>query len=77
MNAADRFIAVTCDGITQVHANGSCLGSDYATFCGLDGNDEAIGMVPAPLQKNPKIDCDACKAMILGARQWTKKDFAR
>jgi hypothetical protein len=71
-----RFIAIEEDGGNiEVHAAGQGLGCGYATFCGLDGADDEIGQRPAKLPRNPKISCEQCRAMIVEARRWTKRDF--
>lgn len=71
-----RFIAINSDGIIEVHAIGDGLGFGYATLCGLDGADPVAGQSPADLPKNPKINCDHCRALIVEARRWTKRDLS-
>lgn len=70
-----RFIAIECDGITEVHADGSGLGFGYATFCGLDGADPDAGQKIVDLPKKPKINCEQCRALIVEARRWTLRDL--
>lgn len=71
-----RFIAISQDGLLEVHADGHGLGFGYATLCGLDGADDVIGQLPADLPKRPKINCEQCRALIVEARRWTKRDLA-
>ena len=70
-----RFIAIKCDGIVEVHASGDGLGLCYATLCGLDGADPDAGQAPADLPKKPKINCEHCRALIVEARRWSKRDL--
>ena len=56
-----KVIGVISDGVTEWHVIG-CGGSDYATLCGLDGNDPVVGqtgVVDAP--PGTKIDCKECR----------------
>lgn len=68
-----RYIAIECDGIVQVHAEG--LGS-YATLCGLDGNDSKVGQKPATLLIGARIDCPTCIGIIQHAKKYRARDFA-
>lgn len=70
-----RFVAIECDGLTEVHADGEGLGFGYATLCGLDGADPVAGQKRATLPKHPKINCEQCRALIVEARRWTKRDL--
>lgn len=71
-----RFIAIECDGVVEVHAVGNGLGFGFATFCGLDGADPVAGQKPATLPRQPKINCEHCRALIVEARRWSKRDLA-
>jgi len=70
-----RFIAIECDGIINVHAEGNGLGFGYATLCGMDGADPVAGQYLADLPRRPKINCEQCRALIVEARRWTKRDL--
>jgi hypothetical protein len=70
-----KFVAIQCDDLVEVHADGTGLGFGYATLCGLDGADPVAGQKPAPLPARPKINCEQCRAMIVEARRWTKRDL--
>jgi hypothetical protein len=70
-----RFVAIECDGLVEVHADGVGLGFGYATLCGLDGADPVADQKPAALPKQPKINCEQCRALIVEARRWTRRDL--
>ena len=72
-----RFIAIKCDGLTEVHADGRGLGIGFATLCGLDGADPDIGQETVPTPKRPLIDCEHCRAIIVEARRWRTRDLIR
>lgn len=72
-----RFIAIKCDDLVEVHADGTGLGFGYATLCGMDGADPVAGQYPADLPKRPKINCEECRALIVEARRWTKRDLCK
>lgn len=74
MSRQDHMIAIRVDDITEVHATGGS-GVDYATLCGLDGDDPGAGQYPAELPKQAKIDCVACRQIFERARQLRKTDF--
>lgn len=61
-----KVIGVNVDGISEWHAVHVGSG-DYATLCGLDGNDPTVGqfgiIVPNPWQK---ISCPQCYAIVKG-----------
>lgn len=73
-----RFIAISIDGVVSVHAVGVAHGN-YATLCGLDGDDRHpfVQQRPAALPKRAKIDCPACQEVILAARNYNSLDFAK
>lgn len=70
-----RFIAIQCDDLIEVHATGECLAFGFATFCGMDGADPDAGQKIVELPKRPKINCEQCRALIVEARRWTKRDL--
>ena len=68
----ERMIAVITDGVLEVHAAG--LGN-FATLCGLDGNDPDASQIPAPLPMNPRIDCPQCFSAWKAWRTFSARDF--
>lgn len=63
-----KVIGVEVDGALEWHVP-SVGGGDYATLCGLDGNDPAIGQtgtVEAP--RGTKINCHECRTVWQGLR---------
>lgn len=71
-----HYVAVAQDGVINVHASGTGIGSDYATLCGMDGDDPSIGQRPAALQVGAKIDCQQCIDIIRAAKKYRERDFA-
>ena len=73
-----RFVAVEQDGVVEIHASGADASGDYATLCGVDGNDDGAGVNqrPADLPPGAKINCPQCKQLILAARKFSRRDFA-
>ncbi len=65
---SSKVVGVEVDGVVEWHIPG-VGGADYATLCGLDGDDPAIGqtgIVQAP--RGTKIDCQECKSIWYGLR---------
>jgi hypothetical protein len=65
-------IAVRTDGRVEVHAKGI---GDYATLCGLDGNDSSVGQEPAALPPGAKIDCAQCRQLWDAWQTFQRADF--
>ena len=70
-----KYVAIECDGKIEVHA--APVHDNYATLCGLDGDDSAVGQRPAPLQIGARIDCPTCKAIIRHAKLYGERDFVQ
>lgn len=69
-----RFVLIESDGVTETHAS-PALG-EYATLCGLDGDDESAGQRPIGERRSGKIDCADCLAMIRLAKTYKARDLA-
>jgi hypothetical protein len=69
-------VAIVCDGDRQIHMAGD---GNYATACGLDGNDPTAGqsMSATTNLSTDKIDCPHCLRLWELCRQYGKRDFAR
>lgn len=69
-----KLVGIEVDGVVGWHVPG--VGRpDYATLCGLDGNDPAIGqtgVVPAP--RGIKINCPQCRTIWDGLRWLRLRD---
>lgn len=63
-----RFVQVESDGAIETHAN-TALG-EYATLCGLDGDDEAAGQRLIGDGPKGKINCRDCIAIIRAAKEY-------
>ncbi len=74
MNMSTKVVGVECDGTVEWHV--PCVGGpDYATLCGLDGNDPSIGqtgVVEAP--RGTRINCGACHGIWQGLRELKLRD---
>lgn len=70
------LVAIEQDGETDVHAIG-CDGSDYASLCGMDGTDEAVGQRIVSLGRRRRITCQHCIAIIEHAWSYERKDISR
>jgi len=69
-----KYVSIECDGVVQVHAVG--LGN-YATLCGLDGDDDGSGQRPANLLIGARINCPDCRAIIEAAKKYRARDFEK
>jgi hypothetical protein len=72
--AGNRYVAVEVEGEVFVHAHDAT--GNYATLCGLDGDDPRAGQRPAQVPLGAKISCHTCQKIIVMSRKYTKKDFA-
>lgn len=72
---SNRYVCVEVYGDKEIHASG--FTSDYATFCGLDGEDSGSGQILKNVRKNAKINCPQCIAGLRTAWGYTEKDLSR
>jgi hypothetical protein len=72
-NRKRAYVAVKVDGVVSIHAPD--VTGNYATLCGIDGDDPGCGQFPAKVPKWAKIDCKTCQMIIRLARTYTEKDF--
>ena len=66
------YAAIEFEGVVEIHATD--VTGNYATLCGLDGDDLVTGQktVPLPpLSRKPKINCKTCLAIIRHAKRYT------
>lgn len=70
------FIAVSVDGVVGFHIVGD---GNYATLCGLDGDDPspAVQQRIAELPNVPRIDCVNCWRAFVACQQLRLSDFSR
>ena len=71
---SDRYVAVSCEGVVGIHLPDAT--GNYATLCGVDGDDPALQMHMAEVPQNAKVDCRECKQIWDVARQFREADFA-
>lgn len=71
-----KYIAVRMNDEVIVHLPGAI--GDYATLCGLDGNDDSrsVDQHPTDVPRNAKVNCAHCSALWKTARRYSAKDFS-
>ena len=69
----DKFVAISQDGIVQVQ--GVPESGNYATLCGMDGDDSVVGQSAAVLPPKPRIDCPQCFGVWSDAKRFGRRDF--
>lgn len=67
------LITVECDGETLVHLPG--VMSDYATMCGLDGDDPTENMYTRNTKRGAKVTCEQCKQIWLKCKEFRASVF--
>lgn len=72
-----KYVAVEQDGVVQVHASGNDLPGDWATLCGMDGDDSRVGQKPAALIIGARINCPQCRGIVMAAKKFRPSDFER
>lgn len=60
------YSAIETDGVVEIHATD--VTGNYASLCGLDGNDPAVGQMVVVLPNKPVITCKSCLAIIKHAK---------
>lgn len=70
---SDRLVALVVDGKLEVHASGDVGAGDYASLCGLDGDDH--DQKRADLPPGARIDCEQCRSMWQAWRTFSAGDF--
>lgn len=67
-----RMVRVTVNGETLTHGNGDGVPGDWATLCGLDGEENPV----EDALPGAKIDCRSCRMIFEAARVFRIRDFA-
>lgn len=78
MAKRNAFVRVQFRGIyteNLVHISNDGARSDYATLCGLSGNDDEQQEQPA--KSGDKVNCPACFAIWECVRHYRKSDFCK
>jgi hypothetical protein len=70
-----RYVAIEQDGKIEVHAEG--VNGNYATLCGMDGNDSKVGQKTTAVGIGWRINCPYCIGLIREAKTYREKDFHR
>lgn len=68
-----KFVSVKIDGQITTHLPDAA--GNYATLCGLDGHDSAIGQEECATPKGAKVDCVHCTAIFFTCREFKPRDF--
>ena len=66
-----RYIQIQQDGIIESHITGAV--SDYATLCGLDGDDPTIAQVT--VGSSDRVNCQQCINIWLVAHTVPRRDL--
>lgn len=70
-----RFIGVSVDGTVQTHIPHP--DGNYATLCGLDGDDDNPASRQFTVAAGAKIDCADCLAIFEACGAYRLSDFRR
>ena len=70
-----KLVAIVCDGELKIHIPG-CI-NDYATICGLDGDDPTPGVQQSTVAvpRGAKVDCEHCAMIWERCREYRKSAF--
>lgn len=68
-----HYVAVESDGVVEVHL--PAISDNYATLCGLDGDDSKVGQRPAVVPRGTKVNCPQCQAIFELCKSYSRKDF--
>ncbi len=68
-----KTIAVVADGVRTVHITAAT--GDYATLCGMDGDDPTVGQFPSKVVRGEKIGCSTCREIWETCRRVKPGDF--
>lgn len=66
-----RLVTINIEGEVQVHLPGAS--SDYATMCGLDGDD--FDQETVETKRGAKVDCAQCQTIWSECRSFKASSF--
>ena len=66
-------ITIEQDGEATTHIAGGV--PEYATLCGMDGNDPGISQLTVETPRGAKVNCVVCYSIWQEAKQWRASDF--
>lgn len=69
----NRFVTVDIDGEIQTHLPHPT--ENYATLCGLDGDDSDHNTRQSIAEPGKQVDCQHCIAIFELCRRYRAKDF--
>lgn len=72
-HTAGLIVAVIVDGVREIHATHPS--GNYATLCGLDGDDATTGQQKDTANRNEGISCIDCYAIWLQCRNYPPSAF--
>lgn len=64
------LITINCQGDIRVHLPGT---GNYATVCGLDGDD--VDQETLPTRRGARVDCDECREFWNHCRSFKPRHF--
>ena len=77
MTDKNRFVGVKVDGVRQTHLPHPT--ENYATLCGLDGDDPSTYMDRTvdqrPVKPGRVVDCNQCRMIFELCQEYSAKDF--
>ncbi len=76
-----RLVTIECDGVVETHL--PHMDGNYATLCGLDGNDydeygvfdNGVNQKTVRTPRGAKVDCEHCYAIWVEAHKFSKDVF--
>ena len=70
----DLKVALRVEGKTEIHAVDT--NGNYATLCGVDGDDDLLEQESIDLPKRAAITCETCYSIYRLARELRASDFS-
>lgn len=68
------FVAIKLDGKVEIHL--PHWSGNYATACGLDGDDPDENQYPVVVPQGAKVNCKDCATIWSVMHRFRKSDFA-
>ena len=68
------MVAVEIDGVVDTHIK--YFSGEYATLCGLDGNDTHPSVNQRPAKTGDKVTCSLCHSIYQQCTRFRAGDFA-
>jgi hypothetical protein len=69
------FVGIVVNGVLETHLPPAS--QNYATLCGMDGDDNDPGVDQHHAEPGAKVDCIHCRAIFDRCSQFRTSDFKR